>query len=85
MNTLELRERAKITTIEERLRTLNERYFMKAIATENPIIDNLIEDHRLFLDSNPNTKPDRKTILCAIIQTTEPTNHPSTIQALEGD
>ena len=79
MNTVELRERAIITTIEERLRTINDIYFMKAIATENPIIDNLIEDHRLFLDSNPNIEPDRKTILCAIIQTAE------TIEVLEGD
>jgi hypothetical protein len=65
MKTEELRKRANISTIEDRLRTLNENYFTTAINTENPIIENLIEDYLLFRDANPDIESNRKTILCS--------------------
>ena len=46
----------------------NANYFSTAIYTENPIIDNLIEDSLLFRNANTDIVSDRKTILCSIKQ-----------------
>ena len=58
MTTDELRDRAKLSTIESRLKTLSNKYYSQAIATENPLINILIED---FIEFREKTKAQRPT------------------------
>ena len=66
MTTEELRDRAKLSTIESRLKTLNNKYYSLAIATENPLINILIEDFIEFREKNKSTESNSKTILNSI-------------------
>ena len=66
MTTNELRDRAKLSTIESRLKTLKNKYYSLAIARENPLINILIEDFIEFREKNKSTESNRKTILNSI-------------------
>ena len=66
LSTDELRDRAKVSTIESRLKTLNENYFSTAITTENPLISNLIDHFLEFQVNNKNPESKCKTILNSI-------------------
>ena len=76
--TLELRERAKVCKIEDRLKDLNKKYLKKALLTSNPLITNLIDDYLTFRRNNDPNNTDTKTALCHIIPFNQLQSQPNT-------
>ena len=57
-------QKAQVQTIEERLKNLNEKYFVEALLSSNPLIETLFEDYLSFKERTTNNYSTTKTILC---------------------